>query len=52
METTGTSPYYCLVDKELVGILQPEGSGKWLDVQMDASDKWCPSGVRTVSGAV
>jgi len=33
------------VDKELVGWLQPEGSAQWLDVQMDAGDEWCPSGV-------
>jgi len=32
------------VAKELVGRSQPEGSGQWLDVQMDAGDKWCPSG--------
>jgi len=38
--------------KELVGKLQPEGSGQQLDVQMDAGDKWCPTGVRTWTGAV
>jgi len=31
---------------------QPEGSGQRLDVQMDASDKWFPSGVHTGTGAV
>jgi len=28
-----------LVDKELVGRSQPEGSGRRLDVQMDTTDK-------------
>ena len=32
------------MDKELAGWSQPEGSGQQLDVQMDSSDKWCPSG--------
>jgi len=40
------------VDKELVGWLQPEGSGQRLDVQMDASEKWCSSGVHTRNGTV
>ena len=38
--------------KELVGRLQPEGSGQWCDVQMDAGDEWCPSEVRTGTGAI
>jgi len=38
----------CSLDKELVGRSHPEGSGQWLYVQMDARDKWCPSGVCTV----
>jgi len=38
--------------KELVGWSHPEDSGQWLDVQMEISDKWCPSGVRTGTGAV
>ena len=38
--------------KELVGRLQPEGRGQWLDVHMNASDKRCPSGDRTGTGAV
>ena len=38
--------------KELVGRSQPEGSGQGLDVQMDAGGKWCPSGVRTGTGAL
>ena len=42
----------CLVAKELVGRLQPEGSGQQLDVQMDASDKGCPSGVCTGTSAL
>ena len=33
------------VDKELVGRLQPEGCGQWLNVQVGAGDKQCPSGV-------
>jgi len=37
--------------KELVGRLQPEGSDQWLDIQMDAGDKWCPLGVHTRTGA-
>ena len=28
----------------MVGRSQPEGSGQWLNVQMDAGDKSCPSG--------
>ena len=41
-----------LLDKELVGRSQPEGSDQWLNVQMDAGDKWCPSGVHTGTSAV
>ena len=37
---------------ELVASSQPEGSGQWLNIQTDASDKWCPSGVRTGTGTV
>jgi len=33
------------VEKKLVEMSQPEGSGQWLDVQKDTGDKWCPSGV-------
>ena len=40
------------MDKELVGSSQPEGSGQWLNVQTDAGDKWCPSGVHTGTGTV
>jgi len=40
------------MDKELSGRSQPEGSGQRLDVQMDARDKWYPSGVCTGTGAV
>jgi len=32
------------VDEELVGRLHPKGSGQWLNVQMEISDKWRPSG--------
>jgi len=42
----------CLVAKELVGRSQPEGSGQELNIQMDAGDKWCPSGVCTGTIAV
>jgi len=35
----------CSVDEELVRLLYPEGSGQRLNVQMEISDKWCPSGV-------
>ena len=42
----------CSVDKELVGRSQPAGSGQQLNVQMDTSDNWCPSGVRTGTGAL
>jgi len=42
----------CSVAKELVGRSQPEGSGERLDVQVDAGDKWCPSGVCAGTGAV
>ena len=38
--------------KELVGRSQPEGSGQQLDVPVDNSDEWCPSGVHTGTGAV
>jgi len=31
----------CLVAKELVRRLQPEGSGQQLNVQMEIGDKWC-----------
>jgi len=34
------------VAEELVGRSHPEGSDEWLNVQMEISDKWCPSGVR------
>ena len=35
------------MDKELIGRLEPESSGQWLNVQMDICDKQCPSGVHT-----
>jgi len=38
--------------KELVGRLQPEGSGQRLKVQIGTGDKWCPSGVHTGTSAV
>ena len=46
----GTKPR--LMNKKLIGRSQPEGGGQRLNVQMDASDKWCPSGVPVVTGAV
>jgi len=38
--------------KELVERSQTEGSGQRLDVQVDAGDEWCPSGVCTGTSAV
>ncbi|KAJ7408729.1 rna-directed dna polymerase from mobile element jockey-like [Willisornis vidua] len=35
------------MDKELVGWSHPEGSGQWLSVPTDISDKWCLSRVCT-----
>jgi len=32
------------VDEKLVGRLYPEGSGQRFSVQMEVSDKQCPSG--------
>ena len=34
-----------LVDEELFGWSHPEASGQKLNVQIEISDKWCPSGV-------
>ena len=42
----------CLVDEELVAWLHQEGSGQGLDVQMEISDKWYPSGVCIGTSAV
>jgi len=42
----------CSVAKELLGRSQPEGCGQQPDVQMNNGHKWCPSGVRTGTGAV
>ena len=33
----------CSVDKELGAGSYPESGGQWLNVQMEISDKWCPS---------
>ena len=38
------------MDKEPVGWSHPEGSGQWLDVQMETSDEWCSS--RAILGPV
>jgi len=32
----------CSVAEKLAGRSHPEGSGKWLNAQMEISDKWCP----------
>jgi len=37
--------------KELVEWSQPEASGQQLNVQLDASDKWCSLGVRDGTSA-
>jgi len=37
----------CSVDEELVERPHLEGSSPQLNVQMEISDKWCPSGVPT-----
>ena len=42
LERCGYGAVDCLVDKELFGWLQPEGSGQWLNVQVETGDKWCP----------
>ena len=47
LERYGFDGWTCLVDEELVGWSHPEGNGQWLDVQMEISDEWCPSGVHT-----
>jgi len=41
-----------LVDKELAGWSLSKSFSKWLDVQVETSDKWCSSGVSTGTGAV
>lgn len=41
-----------LMDEELVGWLHTEGSGQWLNVQMDINDKRYPSGIHTETGIV
>ena len=40
------------MDGELIGWSHPEGSGQWLNVQMEIGDKWCPSGVHTATSTV
>lgn len=39
----------CLMDKELVVRSCLERGGQWFNVQMNISDKWCPSGICTGS---
>jgi len=41
-----------LLDEELVGRSQAEGSGQRVDVQKVTGDKWCPSGVCIGTSAV
>jgi len=33
------------MDKELAAGLSLESGGQWLNVWMEMSDKWCPTGV-------
>lgn len=40
----------CLVDEELIG--HQKDSGQWHSVLTDISEKWCPSGISTGTGAV
>ena len=40
------------VDMERVARLYPESCGQWLDVWMEISDKWCPSGVSIETSAL
>ena len=40
------------MDEELVGWSHPEGSGQWLNIQMEISDKQCPAGVRIGTSTV
>lgn len=35
-----------------MGWSQSEGSGQWLRVPMDISDKWCPSGVHIKTSVI
>lgn len=40
------------MDKELVMRPYLVRGGQWLNIRMKTSDKWCPSGVSTDSGAL
>jgi len=40
------------VDKELAGWSHSRSCSQWLDDQVEASDKWCFTGVGTGNGAV
>lgn len=40
------------MDEELVVRLYLENDGRWLNVQVEISDKWCTSGVETGTHAV
>ncbi|PKU40375.1 rna-directed dna polymerase from mobile element jockey-like [Limosa lapponica baueri] len=42
----------CSLDEELAGWLHSDGSGQWLNVQMEISDEWCPSGDCTGTSTV
>ena len=40
------------MDKELAVGLSPEGGDQWLDVWMEISDKWCPTGATAESSTL
>lgn len=42
----------CSMDKELAERLQPECYGEWLCVQVECSDKWCPTGFHLEANAL
>lgn len=42
----------CSVDKELAGWLLPDNCSQWLNILVEISDKWSPSGVCLVTGTV
>ena len=42
----------CLVDEDLARWSHPESSGQQLNVRMEISAEWCPSGVRTGTSIV
>lgn len=40
------------MEKELIAKSYTEGCGQWLDVQMEITEDWCPSGIRTGTSAL